>query len=86
LKTLFGPAVSKWLEVTDARTIEWVEGAVKGDTFIPDNEDMKQSSSVMDLFQFIGEAVDFLKKLQWPDEVQNAKFATYLARVDPGDN
>lgn len=35
----------------------------------------------MDLFQFIGEAVDFLKKLQWPDELQNAKFATFLARV-----
>jgi hypothetical protein len=67
--------------MTDTTTIEWVERAVRGDTFKSDNDEMKQSSSVMDLFQFIGEAVDFLKKLQWPDELQNAKFATFLARV-----
>jgi len=67
--------------MTDATTVEWVERAVRGDTFKPDNDEMKQSSSVMDLFHIIGEAVDFLKKLQWPDELQNAKFATFLARV-----
>jgi hypothetical protein len=67
--------------MTDTKTVEWVERAVRGDTFKSDNDEMKQSSSVMDLFQFIGEAVDFLKKLQWPDELQNAKFATFLARV-----
>ena len=71
----------KWLEITDSAAIEWVERAVRGDTFKPDNDEMKQSSSVMDLFQIIGEAVEFLKKLQWPDELQNAKFATFLARV-----
>jgi MUN domain len=81
LKTLFTPAVTKWLEVTDAKTIEWVERAVHTDTLQPDNDELKQSSSAMDLFQFIGEAVEFLKKLEWPDELQNAKFATFLARV-----
>jgi hypothetical protein len=81
LKTLFAPAVTKWLEVTDSKTIEWVERAVHTDSLQPDNDELKQSSSAMDLFQFIGEAVEFLKKLQWPDEVQNAKFATFLARV-----
>jgi len=35
----------------------------------------------MDLFDIIGGAVEFLKKLEWPDEFQNAKFATYLASV-----
>jgi hypothetical protein len=73
--------VTKWLEVTDATTVEWVERAVRGDNFKPDNDEMKQSSSVMDLFHIIGEAVDFLKKLEWPDEFQHAKFATHLARV-----
>ena len=73
----------RWLEATDARAVDWVERAVRGDAFTPDNDDMKQSSSVMDLFQIIGEAVDFLKKLQWPDQLQNAKFATSLARVHP---
>jgi len=67
--------------VTDAACIDWVERAVHGDTLKPQNDELKQSTSVMDLFQFIGETVEFLKKLQWPDEVQNAKFATRLARV-----
>ena len=67
--------------MTDSTTVEWVERAVRGDGFKPDNDEMKQSSSVMDLFQIIGGAVDFLKKLEWPDELQNAKFATYLAHV-----
>ena len=78
---IFAPAVKKWLEVTDSTIVEWVERAVRGDSFKPDNDEMKQSSSVMDLFQIIGGAVEFLKKLQWPDEYQNAKFATYLAYV-----
>lgn len=83
LKALFGHAVAKWLEVTDTKTIEWVERAVHSDALKPDNDEMKQSSSAMDLFRIIGEAVEFLKKLQWPDEVENAKFATFLARVFP---
>jgi len=69
----------KWLEITDAQTISWVERAVRGDTFKPENDELKQSSSAMDLFQFISQAVDFLQKLEWPDPVQNAKFATRLA-------
>jgi MUN domain len=69
--------------VADATCIEWVDRAVHGDTLKPQNDDLKQSTSVMDLFQFIGESVEFLKKLQWPDELQNAKFATRLARVFP---
>jgi hypothetical protein len=90
VQSIFAPAVKKWLEATDSSTVEWVERAVRGDSFKPDNDEMKQSSSVMDLFQIIGGAVEFLKKLQWPDEYQNAKFATYLAHVhsfhvDPND-
>lgn len=69
--------------MADATCIEWVDRAVRGDTLKPQNDDLKQSTSVMDLFQFIGESVEFLKKLQWPDELQNAKFATRLARVFP---
>lgn len=67
--------------MTDSTTIEWVERAVRGDNFKPDNDEMKQSSSVMDLFHIIGGPVEFLKKLEWPDEFQNAKFATRLAHV-----
>ena len=78
---IFSPAVVKLLEVTDAKAIEWVERAVHRDSFKSDNDDLKQSSSVMDLFQLLGETVDFLKKLEWPDELQNAKFATFLAGV-----
>ena len=75
------PAVTKWLQTTDEKAIDWVERAVRGDTLKPENDELKQSSSVMDLFHFIGEAADFLKKLQWPEAFQNAMFATALARV-----
>jgi MUN domain len=63
--------------------LDWAERAIHGDTFKPDNQEMKQSSSVMDLFQFISEAAEFLKNLEWPDDLQNAKFATSLAKVYP---
>src|SRR5690348_16513627 len=64
IQHFFAPAVDKWLEATDANSISWVERAVKNDTLQPENDEMKQSSSAMDLFQFIGQAVDFLKKLE----------------------
>src|SRR5437899_1557114 len=54
IQHFFAPAVNEWLEVTDSNAISWVERAVKTDTFQPENDEMKQSSSAMDLFQFIG--------------------------------
>jgi MUN domain len=83
IQQFFAPAVNKWLEATDSTATAWAERAVMGDAFKPENDEMKQSSSVMDLFQFIGQAVDFLKKLEWPDPLENAKFATRLAGVNP---
>src|SRR5437762_11415778 len=44
VKSIFAPAVKKWLEVTDSNTVEWVERAVRGDSFKADNDEMKQSS------------------------------------------
>ena len=80
-QTIFGGAISEWLEATDTSTVEWIERAVHSDSFKPENDDMKQSSSIMDLFQIIGGAVDFLKNLEWPDELQYAQYATRLASV-----
>lgn len=80
-QTIFGAAISEWLLVTDTSTVEWIDRAVHGDAFKPENDDMKQSTSVMDLFQIIGGAVEFLKDLEWPDELQYAQYATRLANV-----
>jgi hypothetical protein len=79
VQAFFAPAVTSWLDITDSKAISWVESAVRNDTYKPENDELKQSSSAMDLFQFISQAADFLRKLEWPDPVQNAKFATHLA-------
>jgi MUN domain len=81
IKEYFIPSINKWLETNDSKAIEWVDRAVRGDSFKPENDEMKQSTSAVDLFHFVGEAVDFLKKLQWPDPLQMALFATTLAGV-----
>jgi hypothetical protein len=80
-KTIFGGAIAEWLEATDTSTVEWIDRAVHGDAFKVENDDMKQSSSIMDLFQIIGGAVEFLRNLEWPDELQYAQYATRLASV-----
>jgi hypothetical protein len=67
--------------VTDTTTVEWIDRAVHGDAFKIENDEMKQSSSIMDLFQIIGGAVEFLRNLEWPDELQYAQYATRLASV-----
>lgn len=48
--------------------------------FEPEGEDM-HSSSITDLMDSCRSAVDFVQKLKWPDELQNAKYMTRLSRV-----
>jgi MUN domain len=80
-KSIFAPYVEKWLRETDLTTLEWVDRAVKADEFKPENEELKQSTSVMDIFSVINNATDFLRNLQWPDEVQSATFMKNLSKV-----
>lgn len=76
----FFPYVQNWLEVTERKTSEWVQSAIKADKFLPEGND-NHSSSIIDLMDSCRSAVDFIQKLNWPNEYQNAKFMTKLARV-----
>ncbi|KAH9821214.1 hypothetical protein DFH28DRAFT_1079274 [Melampsora americana] len=67
----FEPYIQSWLDSVDAKTTGW---------FVPEGND-SHSSSVVDLMDSCKSAVDFVQKLNWPNEYQNAKFLTRLART-----
>lgn len=82
--------VTKWLTSVDEKVIGWVDGAIKQDDFVlkvretegrePEDHERHTSSSV-DIFKAFSQPVDFLKRLEWQDELQNAKFFTALAKI-----
>ncbi|KAI7950962.1 hypothetical protein MJO29_009636 [Puccinia striiformis f. sp. tritici] len=76
----FFPYVQNWLEAAEKKTSEWVQSAIKADTFSPEGND-SHSTSIIDLMDSCCSAVDFIQKLKWPKEFQNAKFMTKLARI-----
>ncbi|RGB39698.1 hypothetical protein C1646_602802, partial [Rhizophagus diaphanus] len=77
----FGPHVRKWLEAMDAKTPEWVSSAVKVDKFKAVSSTDTHSSSVVDLFTSFNQTIDFLKRLNWPNEYQAARYMTSLSRT-----
>lgn len=76
----FGPYMQSWLDSVDTKTTGWVQSAINADKFVPEGND-SHSSSVVDLMDSCKSAVDFVQKLNWPNEYQNAKFMTRLART-----
>jgi len=57
--------------------------AVSVDDFEPKGEE-RNSSSVVDLFFSLDTPINFLTGLEWPDEYQEARFFTSLAKVRRG--
>ncbi|KAG0145343.1 hypothetical protein CROQUDRAFT_658787 [Cronartium quercuum f. sp. fusiforme G11] len=76
----FGPYMQSWLDSVDSKTSGWVKSAIEADKFVREGND-SHSSSIIDLMDSCKSAVDFVQKLNWPDEYQNAKFLTRLART-----
>ncbi|GAA6043218.1 hypothetical protein JCM8097_000332 [Rhodosporidiobolus ruineniae] len=76
----FEPYVRRWLAMTDTQTSEWVNRAISKDKFEPE-ETATHSSSIIDLIESCKAPVDFILKLQWPNEFENAKFLTGLSRT-----
>ncbi|KAI8096728.1 uncharacterized protein BX664DRAFT_291795 [Halteromyces radiatus] len=73
--------VRRWLKTTDGATPEWVGNAIKQDEFKPTNDITMHSSSIVDLFSLFHQSVDFVQKLQWPNEYQRCRFMTALSKV-----
>ncbi|GAA5905133.1 hypothetical protein JCM6882_000389 [Rhodosporidiobolus microsporus] len=76
----FEPYVRRWLAMTDTQTSEWVNRAISKDQFEPE-ETATHSSSIIDLIESCKAPVDFILKLKWPNEYENAKFLTGLSRT-----
>ena len=84
----FGSFVYRWLSLTETKTLEWVENAIKVDTFeltskAGSSSDVAHSSSVTDLFTAIFQAITYLQNLvkDWPNEIQRASFITKFAQI-----
>jgi len=72
--------VRQWLLSTDAKTNQWVHGAVDVDKFQPEGDE-GHSSSIVDLFDSLRSPIQWLIDLEWPDEYQEARFFTAISKV-----
>ncbi|KAJ7250491.1 hypothetical protein B0H12DRAFT_1120580 [Mycena haematopus] len=79
INAFFEPYVRQWLLITDSKTGQWVEAAIRADKFHAESAE-GQSSSIMDLFASLRSPIDFLLDLGWEDEFQDARFFTALSR------
>ena len=80
--------VWRWIRMTESSILDWVNQAVKQDSFrvrtenseIP-TEDQRHSLSVIDIFSSFNQTIDRIVQLNWDDDLQYAKFMTALAKV-----
>lgn len=81
--------VWRWLNDAEDRMTQFVEEAIKQDSFqvrrvspedIPADVD-RHSVSIIDVFQLFSQTVDQIFKLEWDDDVHHAKFMTSLAKA-----
>jgi hypothetical protein len=78
--------VWRWIEMTDANLIGWVENAFKADQFqiqsqnpFP-SDDERHSVSVVDIFRSFNQTIEQIISLNWDDDLQYAKFMTTLSK------
>jgi hypothetical protein len=78
--------VWRWIKMTDAKIIGWVEEAVKQDSFTTESENGaadgggRHSVSIVDIFRSFNQAIDQIVQLNWDDDLQYAKFMTALSK------
>ncbi|KAL1915951.1 uncharacterized protein VTP21DRAFT_6339 [Calcarisporiella thermophila] len=82
LESHFLTTIHRYLQECESCILEWVQNALQQDTFHPLRDEGAQcSSSIVDIFISIHQAVDFIQQLEWPDPAKNAEFQTQLARI-----
>jgi len=88
IEGLLADFVWRWIGLTEASMVEWVDQAIKQDNFrvrsenndLP-TEDQRHSVSVIDIFSSFKQTIDKIVDLKWDDDLQYARFMTSLARV-----
>ena len=88
IEGLLADFVWRWISMTEASIVDWVDQAIKQDNFrvrsegngIP-TEDQRHSVSVIDIFSSFNQIIEKIVELKWDDDLQYAKFMTSLAKV-----
>ncbi|KAI9594161.1 hypothetical protein BDF19DRAFT_446142 [Syncephalis fuscata] len=77
----FGGFVEKWLNQLADSIPNIVTKAVAKDTFQPLSSEIRHSSSVLELFDVLKNATQFILSMQWPKEEEHAIYATRLSKI-----
>jgi hypothetical protein len=87
IEELLQDFVWRWIEMTDANLIGWVENAFKADQFqiqshnqVPTDEE-RHSVSVVDMFRSFNQSIEQIVNLNWDDDFQYAKFMTAVSKA-----
>lgn len=86
IEDLLQSFVWRWIDMTDANLIGWVENAFKQDNFQIQSQnpihltDERHSVSVVDMFRSFKQSVNQIVELNWDDDLQYAKFMTKVSK------
>lgn len=84
--------VWRWIQMTDNKLLDWVEGAVAHDEFQvrqeaaakergdPPTDDERHSQSAIDIYRIFNQSIDQIIQLNWDDDLQYAKFMTAISK------
>ncbi|KAH4183835.1 hypothetical protein HBI70_188030 [Parastagonospora nodorum] len=87
IEDLLQDFVWRWIEMTDANLIGWVENAFKADQFQIESQnpvpadDERHSVSVVDIFRSFNQSILQIVDLHWDDDFQYAKFMTAVSKA-----
>lgn len=85
IEGLLADFVWRWIALTDAKMLEWVEGAVRQDNFAIQTEtestdEERHTVSAVDMFRSFSQSIDQIVNLDWDDDFQYAKFMTAISK------
>ncbi|KAK3710430.1 hypothetical protein LTR37_010273 [Vermiconidia calcicola] len=84
--------VWRWIQTTDSKMIDWIEGAVAHDEFqvrqdpkekeqgLPPTDDERHSQSTVDVYHIFNQSIEQIVKMEWDDDLQYAKFMTAMGK------
>lgn len=78
--------VWRWIAMTDANLIGWVENAFKADQFQIESQnavpmdDERHSVSVVDIFRSFNQSIEQIVALNWDNDLQYARFMTAASK------
>lgn len=84
--------VWRWIQATDTKLTDWVEGAVSQDDFQirqdparkeageSPSDDERHSQSPIDVYRICNQSIDQILQLEWDDDLQYAKFMTAMSK------